>query len=188
MKRLRWLAILMGVTILGITGFQLYWLKENYDREEKTLAIKSEVTFRETVQHLQVAKLNLEGLPIDTINTGRVKIFMDRRNDAKFDIRFPQKEEIITTINVLRDKLKDSLKKDPEVKAGMVISLDKTSFKYRNDSLKPHTGGIPEPLRDHIFQVLYGVDSLQDSLKLKEINTAYTGALKQQSLICPLLY
>ena len=129
MKKLRWLAILMGVTILGITGFQLYWLKENYDREEKTLAIKSEVTFRETVQHLQVAKLKLEGLPTDTINRGKVKIFMDRRNEGKFNVRFPQKEEIISTINVLRDKLKDSLKKDPEVKAGMIISMDKTSCK-----------------------------------------------------------
>src|SRR5258705_3930714 len=71
------------------------------------------------------------------------------------------------------------------MKAGMVIALYKSSFTYRNDSLKPHTGGIPEPLRDHICQVLYGVDSLQDSLKLKEINAAYTGALKQEKLDIP---
>jgi two-component system phosphate regulon sensor histidine kinase PhoR len=184
MKRLHWLAILMGVTILGITGFQLYWLKENYNREEKTLAIKSEIAFRETVQQMQVAKLKLEGFPVDSFNRGKMRIIMNDGPHEKFNIRFPQKEEIISTINVLRDKLKDSLKKDPEVKEGMVISVNK-NFNYRNDSIKPHHGGIPEPLRDHLFQVLYGVDSLQDSLKLKEINIAYTNALKQQKLDIP---
>jgi two-component system phosphate regulon sensor histidine kinase PhoR len=61
MKKLHSLAILMGITILGITGFQLYWLKENYNREEKTVAIKSEVAFRKTMEQLQVTKLKLEG-------------------------------------------------------------------------------------------------------------------------------
>ena len=185
MKKLHWLAILMGVTILGISGFQLYWLKQNYDREEKTLAIKSEVTFRETVQQLQVAKLKLEGVPSDSSHKGKIKIFMNDGNDEKVNFRFAPKEEIFSTINVIRDKLKDSLKKNPEVKGGMVISMNKNSFTYHNDSIKPHPGGIPEPLRDHFFQVLYGVDSLQDSLKLKEINTAYVGALEQQKLDIP---
>jgi two-component system phosphate regulon sensor histidine kinase PhoR len=40
-------------------------------------------------------------------------------------------------------------------------------------------------MRDHLFQVLYGVDSIQDSLKLKEINTAYADALKQEKLDIP---
>ena len=50
----------MGVAILGITGFQLYWLQQNYSREKKSLSIKAEVAFRETVMQLQVSKLKLD--------------------------------------------------------------------------------------------------------------------------------
>jgi two-component system, OmpR family, phosphate regulon sensor histidine kinase PhoR len=185
MKKLHWLAILMGVTIIGITGFQLYWLKQNYEREEKTLAIKSEVAFRETMQQLQVAKLKLEGVPFDSSHNGKIKIFMNDGNNEKMNSRFAPGEEIISTINVIRDKLKDSLKKEPGARTEMVFSLNKNSLTYHNDSIKPHHSGIPDPLRDHLFQVLYGVDSLQDSLKLKEINTAYTRALKQEKLDIP---
>src|SRR5260221_1445237 len=185
MKELHSLAVLMGITILGITGFQLYWLKENYNREERTVAIKSEVTFRRTTEQLQVAKLKLEGIPVDSTHKGKIKIFMNEGNDEKVNVRLAPGREIFSTINVIRDKLKDSLKKDPEVKTGMVISMNKNSFTYRNDSINPHHGGLPEPLRDHLFQVLYGVDSIQDSLKLKEITTAYTAALKQEKLDIP---
>ena len=67
---LRWLAVLMGITILGITGFQLYWLMENYKRENKTLAINSENTFRKAIQQLQVSKLKLDEIPGDSSGKG----------------------------------------------------------------------------------------------------------------------
>jgi two-component system phosphate regulon sensor histidine kinase PhoR len=185
MKKLHSLAVLMGITILGITGFQLYWLKENYNREEKTLANKSEVAFRETMEQLQVTKLKLEGLSLDSSHKGKIKILMNEGNDEKVNVHFAPGREIFSTINVIRDKLKDTLKKNPEVKTDMVISMNKNSFTYRNDSIKPRQGGLPGPLRDHLFRVLYGVDSIQDSLKLKEINMAYTNALKQQKLDIP---
>src|SRR5258705_3743366 len=110
MNRLRWLAVLMGITILGITGFQAYWLKENYSREEKTLAIKSEVAFRETIQHLQVVKLKLDGIPGDPLKKGNVKIFMNGDNDEEMTVHFNPNQEIVSTINVIRDQLMDSLK------------------------------------------------------------------------------
>jgi len=188
MNRLRWLALLMGVAILCITGFQLYWLKQNYDREEKTLAIKSESTFRETIQRLQVVKLKLDGLPGDTLDRGKVKVFMRDGGDEQVNIRVIPKDEIVSTIIVLRDKLKDSLKKNPDIKVikgGKVISMKRSSIAYKYDSAGIPLPGHPGPAVDHIFNLLYGVDSLQDSLKLKEINTAYAGALKQQKLDIP---
>ena len=45
MKKLRWLGILMMFAILGITGFQAWWLKQTYDREEKTLELKTQTAF-----------------------------------------------------------------------------------------------------------------------------------------------
>jgi two-component system, OmpR family, phosphate regulon sensor histidine kinase PhoR len=184
MKKLRWPALLMMVTILGITGFQLYWLKQNYSREEKTLAIKSEAAFRETIEQLQVVKLKLDGIPLDTGNRRKIQIFMNEGGDREVRAHFPPRQEIISTINIIRQKLKDSLKANPGGKARLVFSMDTTSFSYRNDTAK-FDKRIPNGLRDHFFNVLYGVDSLQDSLKLKEISTAYSGELKQQNLDIP---
>lgn len=184
MKRLRWLGILMGITILGITGFQLYWLKQNYDREERTLAIRAEVAFNETVQQLQVAKLNLDGMIVDTAGKKSIKVMRPGGPAERVNVRFAPKQEIVSTINVLRSKLKDSLKKNPGVKGGMVISLDKNSV-YRSDTTITMATSLPDPRNDHFFQMLYGVDSLQDSLKISEITTAYSRVLKDQKLDIP---
>jgi len=53
MNRLRWQAILMGMVILAITGFQAYWLKDNYSREKKAVEIRTDALFHETVRNVQ---------------------------------------------------------------------------------------------------------------------------------------
>ncbi|HWR33318.1 MAG TPA: HAMP domain-containing sensor histidine kinase [Chitinophagaceae bacterium] len=177
-------SVLMVISILGITVFLLYWLKQSYEREKKTLAIKSEVTFQETVQRLQVAKLKLEGLPGDTGKHGEVKIFMSKDgSEKKMSVRMMPRKKIISTVNIIRNKLKDSLKMEPGLNKRMTISMDNSAVSYSRDS-----GGINiphHPGRNDFFQVLYGVDSLQDTLKLSEIDAAYAIALKQQKLDVP---
>src|SRR5688572_1667698 len=60
MKKFRWLAILMGIAILGITGFQLYWLNNNYKREKLSLELVTNTSFRQTILEMQSSKLKLE--------------------------------------------------------------------------------------------------------------------------------
>lgn len=184
-SRLRWLAFLMGITILGITGFQLYWLKENYEREKKTLTIKSEVTFRQTMQELQVAKLNLKGFLIDSVHHGKTKVFITKDiGPGGKEVQIVAKNEIMSRINAIQQKLKDSLVKKP-AEAGLIISMD-NSVTWRSDTLK-RTRRLPPPGmgKGDIFEVLYGVDSLQDSLKLRDIDDAYTAAMQTQKLNVP---
>lgn len=64
MNKLRWLAILMGITIIGITGFQGYWLKNNYDREEERVELATNAAFRQTILRLQSAKLRFDQVDI----------------------------------------------------------------------------------------------------------------------------
>ncbi len=182
MNRLRWLAVLMGITILGITGFQLYWLKENYNREEKTLSIKSEITFRQAIQQLQVSKLKLEELPGDSSGKGGVKIFVaDDADGENIRLHLTPKTDIISTVNIIGQKLKDSVKK----KRGMIITTDKMTINFRRDSTMFDKRIPPGRHPDRIIQMLYGVDSLQDSLTLKEIDTVYTKAMHRQKLNIP---
>lgn len=188
MNRLRWLALLMGVAILGITGFQLYWLKQNYAREKKTLTIKAEVAFRETILQLQVAKLKLDGMVWNGQDSskGKMKIVMHDKNGEQVNVRFTPKDEIVSTINVIRTKLKDSLKMKMDVKPGMVISMNQTSVNGKRDSIKfERQISGPSENGNHIFNLLYGVDSLQDSLRLTEIDSAYTKALESEKLKIP---
>ena len=182
MNKLRWLAVLMGITILGITGFQLYWLKENYNREEKTLSIKSEITFRRAIQQLQVTKLKFENIPDDSAGKGKVKIFMsDGAGGGKINVHFTPKTDIISTVNVIGERLKDSLKKNGR----MIITTDKMTVNFRGDS-GIFDKRIPRGRhQDRIIEMLYGVDSLQDPLTLKEIDSIYTKAMQRQNLDIP---
>lgn len=181
--RLRGLATLMGVTILGIIAFQLYWLKQNYDREKKNLAIKTEISFRETIRDLQGIKLKLDKIFPDSLGKGNVRIFVDRGDHGLQKVRRDNRAEIVSTINILNEKLKDSVRNNQAFKKGMVVAMDKSTLDLRIDSSGKDS--LPNPKKDLFFRMLYGVDSLQDTLKLKEITAAYSTALKKQNADVP---
>jgi len=185
MKKLRWLTALMGITLLVITGFQVYWLKNNYDREKKTLEIKAQVGFQEAVRRLQVLKFKL-GLPGDTLHKGKMRVFVtdDMQGDHQFGVNTsPRKTEVITLVNSLRDKISDTLikrMKGPE----MIIGTQKGAM-IKRDSMP---GEFEQELKVNgksFYKYFSGIDSLQDSLKVPEITAAYSKSLKEEKLNVP---
>src|SRR5258705_5713161 len=95
-------------------------------------------------------------------------------------------QEIITMVNSIGDKLKDSLKKNTKGNSAVIISMNKNSFSRRRpDSLPDRFEEKVDIRGNRIFQYLYGVDSLQDSLKLAEITKAYSNTLKEEKLNVP---
>ena len=189
MKRRRLIPdpLLMLISILGIVAFQVYWLQQNYDREKKALEVKAEMQFRETVMRLQVTKLKLDGVSFDSAGNDGVRILV--KKDGENRIRVRPREGMVSTINVIREKLNDSLRKDHvKPKQGVMISMETNStFSEESDSLKLDMAFPARPPRpgNHMFNFLYGVDSLQDTLRLAEIDSAYTLALKKQGLAIP---
>ena len=127
MNSLRWLALLMWVAILGITGFQLYWLQQNYNREKRSLVIKTEATFRDAIFQLQTAKLNLGEMDWNKQDSGRggkVKIFMNKDGQRHMNVNIRPRPEMISTINVIRNKLNDSLRIIKNEKQGLASNSD----------------------------------------------------------------
>lgn len=189
MKKLRWLSILMTLTILGITGFQAFWLKETYVREEKTLAFKTETAFINTVRNLQASKIKLERIFSDSFPHDRKVFISDGNPEESFNYRPDPRQDIITTINVLQDKIKDSLEKKRVKQPGIVLSFNKSTFSYKHDSTGPDQTVGPLKLRSKsqnlMFRFLADVDSLQDTIKVKEITTTYTKVLKDQKTAVP---
>ena len=172
----------MVIAILVITGFQAYWLKNTYSREKRTMEIKANVAFQETVRHLQAAKLKIkEPFLIDSLHKGKVRMFMDG-DIHEGDMTSMPSRQMVTTVDVMGKKIRDSLKDRRDI----IISM--------KSSGRPHyIPGDSLPVRfeqrvdgdNKFFQFLYGVDSLQDSLKIAEITTAYNGRLKQENLKIP---
>ena len=188
MGKLRWLGFLMGFTVLAVTGFQLYWLKQNYAREKKSLNIKSEMAFREAILQLQVDKFKMNGVnwSSDSSGDGKIKIITENKDGRQVNIRVGPRQEI-TSINVLRTKLKDSLKIKGALKKGMVISLNKTSLGFTRDStkFKRIRSADNDERGNHVFQLLYGVDSLQEPIRLPEIDSALAVEMVKEKINVP---
>lgn len=115
MTGVRWPVIAMVLAILAITGFQGYWLKNNYDREKQNLDIKTNSAFRQTILKLQSSKLKLDKLIIkDSSRVTNVAISNRLRAGRKFPrqagvVLSDKGEPTITLMNLVQQKLRDSM-------------------------------------------------------------------------------
>lgn len=162
--------MLMILSIMGIAVFMFFWLKESYRREEKALNIKTLASFEQTISKLQVSKLKLGDAGLDSFSKPGLhvrKIIRDFNTDESMMVSMPSKKGIVSTINVIRGKLKDSLRKDS---GHVMITINETTIK--KDSLK-FIGGPVVKNDDKFVKFLYNIDSLQDSLSIKEIDSAF---------------
>src|SRR6186997_606480 len=168
LKNFRWLPVIMAITIMGITVFQVYWLNNTYEREKRTLEIRSNMIFRETVYKLQASKLKLDSLVFATATDQR---FANDELTDKRTIRFLPRQKMIGLMNVLKEKAKDS-------------ADEKENSKEKRGE-KRSKGGRHSFPNHRLMQFLYDVDSLQDSVKLKDIETAFANRMMQQNMEVP---
>ena len=113
----------MFITILVVTGFQVYWLKNNYDREKRSLQIKANVKFQETVRHLQALKLKLkEDFPDSSHGRKRVFIEDDLKRPGDKKKSLPRRQ-IITLANAMRDRVGDTF--NYTVDSTVFVSVEK---------------------------------------------------------------
>ena len=116
----------MVITLVGIIGFQGWWLKNNYNREKNALEISANVKFQEDVRGLQAMKLKLVDPNFtDSPRHGKMKVFIsDNLPGGHPNVNYGPNPEIVTVMNSVQSKLKDSLKKNVKVGGAMIISMD----------------------------------------------------------------
>jgi two-component system, OmpR family, phosphate regulon sensor histidine kinase PhoR len=164
-RNIKWVPLLMALTIIAITGFQLYWLQKSYEREERTLDMRTNFMFRETVRNLQASKLKLDRVNIDS---GKAKFYVRSELRGKGELKLvPGHRMAAGMMDVLIKRAKDS---------GAAIIITK-----RGDSANERIS----PRQNRLMQFLYDVDSIQDSITVKEIETAYAQRLKEQRINVP---
>jgi two-component system phosphate regulon sensor histidine kinase PhoR len=185
MKKLRLQLLLMIAAILAVASFQLFWLKQTYAREQKTLEVKTDQVFRNTIQELQVTKLKLDNVPGDSTGLNKVKVFVNDSEHREIKVQMNAKQGVVSTINVIRRKMKDSLLNDLPLRKGMIIADERKEFDMAFDSTVRKLSGSDTLHKNHIFRILLGVDSLQDSIKITEINKALNRNLTQAQINIP---
>ena len=129
MRKTHRLALMMVVTILVITAFQVYWVQQNYQREKRALQSKAEILFRESVYSLQGAKLKLVTLKL------RDTVFETHTLTRAGQTALP-KRQVINMVNIVGKQV-DSLRQPAHKK--MLVTVDKSSvflqagYKQAND-------------------------------------------------------
>ncbi len=171
MKKFGKLISLMILTILVIVGFQAWWLIQNYQRERNVLKTNVSFLFRETVMNLQGEKLKIEG----TIR--RDSVVQHIKVGPALSPSDPPKQ-VVNMYNLIEQRARDSSKKKQ-----VFITVDRTSVHSTSDSAGPvdlnWIGG------SNVVRFLYGIDSLQDSLRVSEIDTAFRKALAKENTGIP---
>ncbi|RYG45404.1 MAG: hypothetical protein EOO01_17875, partial [Chitinophagaceae bacterium] len=143
----RWLLFFMLLTILGIAGFQAYWLRDNYNREKQTLEIKTNAAFRQTILRLQASKLKLESMDLQVDSMMQrpmaVRVKKRDRNQRNDQGRVSgvtvstTKEPVITMVNLLQERIREiDLPDSIQYPNGQVIMRGlKDSLRRAADSL-----------------------------------------------------
>ncbi len=160
---------LMAFTILAIAGFQVYWINKSYDREERTLEMRTNVQFRETIREVQTTKFKLDKFMSDSM--GGTKIIVRKElGDPRFLKNLPR-EKMAGMMDVIMQKTiapdrpdLDSNPKDSGNKQGTNAMLSR---------------------QNRFLQFLLDVDSLQDSIRVKEVEVAYAKKLAEQKIDVP---
>jgi len=175
MKNIKLMPVLMAITIIAIAGFQVYWISKTYDREERMLERNSNNFFRETIRTLQTSKLKLDKLglaPDSSLTIKDTKVFVQRELLNKPGIKLLPREKMVSMMDVIMQKTSDN--KSPSV---LIRSRGGDSLPMFNQAMSPR--------QNRIMQFLFDVDSLQDSIKVKEIEVAYAKKLEEQKIEVP---
>src|SRR5690349_22886925 len=90
------------------------------------------------------------------------------------------KEQVIGLTNAMRKELADSLAKDSGKHSKVTVAINNSTLLYRNDGVQSETTSNVYNDKGRIVQILYGIDSLQDSIKITEIVAAVQASFKEE--------
>jgi two-component system phosphate regulon sensor histidine kinase PhoR len=168
----------MSLTIIAIAAFQLYWLKKAYDREERNLEMRTNILFRETVRGLQASKLRLDRAG-DTSKSTRI-VLREEKQPLKVRMTDPK---MTSLLDVMLERIGDTSKGRVVVRE--IAGMDSMIHIRKNmDSVRVFNKNLSGS-RDRLIQFLYDMDSMQDSIRVKELKQVYTQRLDDQNIPVP---
>jgi two-component system phosphate regulon sensor histidine kinase PhoR len=166
-RRLYLPVVLMLLAIVAVATFQVYWLIKNFREEKQELTFRTNVLFREALQRIRAEKLKLD---TNISNNGPVRV-------AGYGA--------IGMIDAMRKRVLDTMRHDKRFHVMLrEKSADLVHERMPGDSIR----------EIHVFRdgpgvgmvkVLSRVDSLQDSIGVKELTERYAKILQQEKISIP---
>lgn len=173
----------MVITILVVTGFQVYWLFYNFDRERIVLKDRMRSGFTESIAKLQGAKFNLHKFFGDS--TSNFNFDITSRENGPLRVRMAKPESVAGLVNTIGEKVGDSLRKFNKINSTIIVSSESKDFVIRNDTSAVNIEAPPGGPKEGFFRFLYRIDSLQDTLTVSAIDSAYSVFLKKEKIDVP---
>jgi two-component system phosphate regulon sensor histidine kinase PhoR len=127
--------------------------------------MRTNFMFRDAVRSVQASKLKLDRF-VDT--TDSAPVILQQNKSGKVRIITPH-QKLESILDAVMNKIKDSNRRT-------IILSPKIS-----DSLHAIDRAFPRR-RDRMLQFLFDIDSLQDSIKIPELDSAYSKRLDEQGL------
>jgi len=165
-NKLRISITLMVLTIAAIVLFQAYWLKKSYAEESKVLTLRTQLLFRETLFKLQATKLHL---------------------DTSFSFRRDEPSGVLNMVNIIRDKVS----MDSGGKKRRAVMVRVSGRAGMSEGIDPPDSGLHRVFYRsqgpgaRVAEFLLGVDSLQDSVTVKEIDARFRQVLDREGIRAP---
>jgi two-component system phosphate regulon sensor histidine kinase PhoR len=159
--------VFMLLAIVAVAAFQIYWLSKNFREEKQDLSMRMNMLFRFAMEEIHTDKILLDS----NVNSD-VRLRVARYGD-------------LSVLNALKIKKSDT--PGPSKKRYYVFPGNNTAYA---DVKLPPTDSIHDV---HVFdrpdadivKVLNTVDSLQDSISIKELTRKYEKLLKDQNISIP---
>ncbi|WP_205508194.1 sensor histidine kinase [Longitalea arenae] len=166
-RRLYLPVVLMLLAIIAVTGFQVYWLVKTFREEKQDLVFRTNVFFREAVQRVRVEKLKL-----------------DSNFNTNFHFRVPHRSAI-GMMDVMRKRMLDTSRSKDRVR----VLVTQKNAQFVREGLPADSIEEIHVFRDGpgqgLVKVLSRVDSLQDSISIKELTAGYAQILKEERISIP---
>jgi two-component system phosphate regulon sensor histidine kinase PhoR len=164
--RLYFPVVLMLLAIVAIATFQAYWLVKNFREEKQDLSFRTNVLFRDALQRIRVEKLKLD---------------TNFNSNAKFRVAG---YGAVGMMDAMRRKMLDSFGHERKFRV-MVTQKDE----FIREGMPPDSISEIHIFKDGpgpgIVKVLSRVDSLQDSIGVKELSAKYAQILKEERISIP---
>lgn len=164
--------MLMGLTLLVISGFQIFWLMEMYKREKENLVTRSNIEFRNAIFRQQAITLKAR---FDKLGKRDSTFNITIRQNLDSSLPFEKAENVVGLANVINGN-------DTPQWSGKDVKIERLEMQVNsspkiiiNNSVNGSTvdiNGPDSPFKDGsgFFTIIRDIDAIIDSM---DIDTLY---------------
>ncbi len=172
--------MLIVMAVILITGFQFYWLKQNYSSQRFNLEATAGIHFRESIYSLQGLQFRKRFNNTDS----NIDVSMVKAGSGGKAFHFENNDAMVGMVNVMREQI-DTM--DGHHMETIVIKSDKKPKDFTVDSFAINSITVTKDQvkGNRFIQLLTGIDSLRDSLKIKDIVKATEKTFAKEGITVP---